>query len=116
MFGILISVFISTLISAISTLISVTSMLSVYALLTKCGAFAGFWYVCQILVRLPHSGTFAGFWCVCWILVRSPVWGTFAAIGRRHIFKITHQARGSTKSGVFLEYGARSVVVLIVWR
>ena len=42
MFGILISVFISKLKSAISTLISVISMLSVYALLTKCGAFAGF--------------------------------------------------------------------------
>ena len=62
MFGILIGVFISTLISAISTLISVISMLSVYVLLTKCGAFAGFWYVRRILVRLPDSGTFAGFW------------------------------------------------------
>lgn len=64
-FGILIRVFISTLISVISTLISIISMLSVYALLTKCGAFAGFGmfagfcYVCRILVRLPDSGAFA---------------------------------------------------------
>ena len=64
MFGILKSVFISTLISATSTLISVISMLSVYVLLTKCGAFARFWHVRRILVRLPDSGTFAGFWYV----------------------------------------------------
>jgi hypothetical protein len=60
-FGILIGVFISTLIRATSTLISVISMLSVCVLLTKCGAFAGFWYVRRILLRLPDSGTLAGF-------------------------------------------------------
>ena len=69
----LISILISILISAVSTLISVVSILSVPRTLTKSHTFAGVVHVCRCGVRLPVWDTFAG------VGIRLPV--GFAFVG-----------------------------------